>query len=403
VTSTDRTSVPFLDGVRVLDVTGALAGPYCTTVLSDLGAEVIKVEPPDGDGMRRRVLGERRLPLPFDMIHRNKRSVALDLKQPEGASLLRRLAGTAHVFVENFRPGALAALQLGYEQLAPECPDLVYCSISGFGQTGPMRDAKGVDLLAQAYGGLMSVTGSPEGELAKAGFPIGDLGSGMWACIGILAALLRARSGGGGAYIDVSLAETIAGWSLWEAAEYAATGEVPAPLGTAHRLAAPYEAFRCSDGESLALAAVNRQWPPLCEILGVPELLDDPRFGSESDRYLHREELAGLLQARFDTAPRDHWIPLLRARGIPAGPVNRIDQVIHDEHYRERKLFVSDEEGLGEPLLVSAPIVAAGAPRIRRRAPACGEDTMSLLRELGLGDAEIEGLVEARVVSTGSS
>ncbi|MGE3619912.1 MAG: CaiB/BaiF CoA transferase family protein, partial [Acidimicrobiia bacterium] len=188
---------PFLEGVRVLDITLALAGPYCTTVLSDLGAEVVKVEPVAGESMRRRSLSESAEALPFAMLHRNKGSLAVDLKAPEGRDLLRRLAGRVDVLVQNFRAGAMDRLGLGYDDLSALNPDLVYCSISGFGQSGPLRDVKGIDLIAQAYGGLMSVTGTEDGELAKAGFAVGDIGAGMWGAIGVLAALHRVRAGGG--------------------------------------------------------------------------------------------------------------------------------------------------------------------------------------------------------------
>ncbi|MGE3620794.1 MAG: CaiB/BaiF CoA transferase family protein [Acidimicrobiia bacterium] len=393
-----RAARPFLDGVRVLDVTGALAGPYATTILSDLGAEVIKVEPVDGDSLRRRTLGEAG-PLPFDMIHRNKRSLAVDLKSPQGAELVRRLARTCDVLVENFRPGAMAGLGLAYRDLAPDCPDLVYCSISGFGQDGPMRDAKGIDLVAQAYAGLMSVTGADADHLAKAGFPVGDLGSAMWGVIGVLAALQRARQGGGGAYIDVSLADAIVAWSLWEVADYVATGEVPRPLGTAHRLAAPYQAFPCGDGQTLVIGAVDRRWAELCGMLGVPELADDPRFSSEYLRFRNHVELAAELSVGFARAGRDAWIERLRSAGIPCGPVNGIDEVVADEQFGVRGMFVRRPEDLGQPVLVNTPIVADGAPRITRRAPRAGEDTRALLGDLGLADDEIDALVAAGVVT----
>ena len=388
---------PFLKGVRVLDVTGALAGPYCTTILSDLGAEVLKVEPVSGDGMRARRMGPGRRSLPFDLIHRDKSSLAVDLKAPEGVDIVRSLARRSDVLVENFRAGAMARLGLGYEDLRPDCPDLVYCSISGFGQFGPMREAKGIDLIAQAYSGLMSVTGSTDGQLAKAGFPVSDLGSGMWGAIGVLAALLRARAGGGGAYVDVALADSVAAWSLWEVADYVATGVAPAPLGTAHRLAAPYEAFTCSDGATLVLGAVDRAWEALCAVLGV-DLSGDARFATEYERFVHRESLAAILQARFSTATRDHWMEALRAAGVPCGPVNGIGDVLTDEQFAERGLFVHDEDRFGQPTIVNTPIVADGAPRARGPAPVLGSDTAAVLAGLGYDDERIAALVEAGVV-----
>jgi crotonobetainyl-CoA:carnitine CoA-transferase CaiB-like acyl-CoA transferase len=395
-TAADRPA--FLQGVRVLDVTGALAGPYCTTILSDLGAAVLKVEPVAGDSMRARRMGPKGLPVPFDLIHRDKSSLAVDLKSPEGRDIVRALARRSDVLVENFRAGAMAKLGLGYDNLQAECPDLVYCSISGFGQFGPMRDAKGVDLIAQAYSGLMSVTGSADGQLAKAGFPVGDLGGGMWAAIGVLAGLLRARAGGGGTHIDVALTDSIAAWSLWEVADFVATGTPPAPLGTAHRLAAPYEAFRCSDERTLVIGAVDRAWKRLCQVLDL-DLDDDPRFASEYERFLHRAALADIIQTRFATAPRDTWMELLHAAGVPCGPVNDIGDILADEQFAARGMFVHDEERHGEPTIVNTPIVADGAPRACGPAPELGQQTEAVLAELGYDAARVSALARAGIVA----
>ena len=387
----------FLDGVRLLEITGALAGPYCTTILSDLGAEVIKVEPVGGDSLRRRLVGEGQASLPFDLVHRGKRSLAVDIKSDTGQRIVRDLAARVDVLVENFRVGALAKQGLSYDDLKADCPDLVYCSISGFGQYGPMRDAKGVDLIAQAYGGLLSVTGSADGRLAKAGFPIADLGSGMWGAIGVLAALQRVRAGHGGAYIDVSLADTIAGWSVWEVADYLGSGEDPGPLGTAHRLAAPYQAFGCRDAQLLVIGGTDRSWLPLCRVLGI-DLSGDERFATEYTRFVHRDELAAILQERFDTEVRDVWIAWLREVGVPCGPVNSIDQVLTDPQFAARNLFPGDPDRFGQERIVNTPLVADGAPRARSKAPKIGADTRALLGELGMGEDEIARLVEAGVI-----
>lgn len=392
----------FLEGVRLLDITGALAGPYCTTILGDLGAEVIKVEPVDGDALRRRLVGAQRIPLPFDLVHRGKRSLAVDIRSEEGQRVVRGLAKKADVLVENFRVGALAKQGLGYDDLKDDCPDLVYCSISGFGQHGPMRDAKGVDLIAQAYGGLLSVTGVANGRLAKAGYPVADLGAGMWGAIGVLAALQRVRAGLGGAYIDVSLADTIAGWSVWEVADYLGSGEEPGPLGTAHRLAAPYQAFGCSDGQLLVIGGTDRSWLPLCGVLGI-DLTGDERFATEYERFVHRDELSSILQQRFDTDARDAWITRLREAGVPCGPVNSIGQILNDPQYASRNLFPHDPERFGQERMVNTPVVSDGAPRARARAPRAGADSLELLFELGLGEDEIARLVQAGVIGIDAS
>jgi crotonobetainyl-CoA:carnitine CoA-transferase CaiB-like acyl-CoA transferase len=388
----------FLDGVRVLDVTGALAGPYCTTILSDLGADVIKIEAVRGDTMRQRRLGPDRLSLPFDMVHRGKGSLAVNLKSQQGCDIVKKLASRSDVLVENFRAGAMNDLGLGYSDLRDDCPDLVYCSISGFGQFGPMRDAKGVDLIAQAYSGLMSVTGTDDGQLAKAGFPLSDLGSAMWAAIGVLGALLRARGGGGGAYIDVALADSVAAWSVWEVADYVATGEVPGPLGTAHRLAAPYQAFDCADGQTLVIGAVDRAWPALCAALQL-DLSGDTRFATEYERFRHRRVLADILQKQFSKAGRDDWIDKLRLAGIPCGPVNSIDQVVTDPQFEARGMFPHDPERHGQATIVNTPIIADGVPRARGKAPRLGESTSEVLSELGYNEEQIEDLHRHGVIA----
>jgi CoA:oxalate CoA-transferase len=396
--SGDRPRGPhFLSGVRVLDITGALAGPYCTTILSDLGADVIKIEPIDGDSLRRRLVGPEQRPLPFDLIHRNKRSLAVNIKSGRGQDIVKALAARSDVLVENFRVGAIAGQGLSYDDLKQVNPDLVYCSISGFGQFGPMRDAKGLDLIAQAYGGLMSVTGSANGELAKAGYTMGDLGTGMWGAIGVLAALVRVRAGLGGSFIDVSLADTVAGWSMWEVADFVGTGQIPGPLGTAHRLVAPYEAFTCGDDQPLVIGVTGRAWQDLCRVLGV-DLAGDPRFDTEYSRFVHRQELAAILQARFSTASRDVWIDRLRDAGIACGPVNNIAQMLADKQYGVRGMFPSDQERFGHSRIVNTPLIADGAPRAHRRAPRVGENSVTLLTELGLSDADIQGLTQDRVI-----
>jgi crotonobetainyl-CoA:carnitine CoA-transferase CaiB-like acyl-CoA transferase len=388
----------FLEGVRVLDVTAALAGPYCTTILSDLGADVVKVEPLAGDPMRARMGDGSGLSLPFATIHRNKRSLAVDLKSEDGRNLVARLAERSDVLVENFRPGAMQKLRLGYDDLRSSCPDLVYCSISGFGQTGPKQHLKGLDLISQAYGGLMSVTGSTDGTIAKAGYPVSDLGSGMWAAIGILGALLRAQAGLGGAYVDVALSDTIASWSVWEVSEFVATGEVPGPLGTAHRLAAPYQGFECKDGATLVLGAVDRLWPRLLELLGLVGLDEDARFASEYDRFKNREALAEVLGERFKTASRDEWVERLVAIGIPCGPVKTIDEIVVDEQFQARGMFVHDSDRLGYDTLVNTPVISDGAPRIRERAPRLGENTVEILTDAGYDQDAIHQLINNNVI-----
>jgi crotonobetainyl-CoA:carnitine CoA-transferase CaiB-like acyl-CoA transferase len=390
-----------LEGVRVLDVTEALAGPYCTAILSDLGAEVVKVERVDGDPMRRRRATGDGVSVPFEMIQRGKHSIALDFRQPEGAEALLRLAGSFDVMIENFRPGVLRKYGLDAPRVLERHPSLVYCSISGFGQTGPLRDEKGVDLVAQGFAGLMSVTGFAEKGPAKAGYPIGDLGSAMWAAIGITAALHRRTASGEGCAIDVSLSDAIAAWSLWEVADYQMSGRVPEALGTAHRLTAPYQAFPCRDGRWITMAGLDRQWPDLCRLLEVEHLLEEPRFTTEYSRFEHRDDLAAALESRFLTRDRDDWIEALRAIGIPCGPVHDMATMLEEPQFEERGMFVDMKVGDASLRLVNTPIVADGVPRVRTSAPSIGADTISYLTEVGYSKEEIEALATARVVGIG--
>jgi crotonobetainyl-CoA:carnitine CoA-transferase CaiB-like acyl-CoA transferase len=389
----------FLSGVRVVELTTALAGPYATTILADLGAEVIKVEGIDGDSMRQRRGAPEEISLPFAMIHRNKSSLAVDLKDPRGREAARRVIDTADVLVENFRPGVVARLGLDYEAVKATNPAIVYCSVSGFGQTGPLSPLGGVDLIAQGFGGLMSVTGFSAAEPAKAGYPVSDFGTGMWGAIGVLAALARKAVTGQGAYIDVSLAECVASWSLWEVADWQARGEVPEPLGTAHRLAAPYQGFACKDGRFVNVAATGQRWGEFCEVTGAPQLRDDPRFANEVLRYSNRLVLAELLGRQFALRDRDEWIKLLRDAKIPCGPINSIPEMLADEHLAVRQLFEKVRLGEQDATVVRTPVVAAGAPRVVRQPPELGADTRALLGEAGYADDEIAGLARDAVIA----
>lgn len=398
-TGTDQSAAAFLSGIRVVELTTALAGPYATTILADLGAEVIKVEGTDGDPMRRRRGAGSAVSLPFAMIHRNKSSLAVDLKNPRGQEIARRVIDTADVLVENFRPGVVARLRLDYDTVRQTNPGIVYCSVSGFGQSGPLSPLGGVDLIAQGFGGLMSVTGFSAGEPAKAGYPVSDFGTGMWGAIGVLAALARRAATGEGAHIDVSLAECVASWSLWEVADWQARGEVPAPLGTAHRLAAPYQGFACKDGRFINVAATGQRWGEFCAAVGAPQLRGDPRFADEVLRYANRLDLAELLGRQFALRDRDEWIKLLRDAKIPCGPINTIPEMLADEHLAARRLFAQLRLGDQDATVVRTPVVADGAPRVVRQPPELGADTRALLSEAGYADGDIAGLARDAVIA----
>jgi formyl-CoA transferase len=389
-----------LDGLRVLDQTQVMAGPFCTMLLADMGADVVKIEPPDGEHTRRERELAPGVSASFLAVNRNKRALTLDLKQPDGVEVLRRLARTADVLVENYRPGVATRLGVDYERLAAVNPRLIYCSISGFGRTGPYAARGGFDLIAQGMSGIMSATGSDGGPPVKVGVPITDLGAGLFAVVGILAALRARHRTGRGQLVDTSLFEAGVALSQWEATQYWYTGEVPRGLGTAHRLNAPYQAFQASDGHVTVGAANENLWPRFARLLGLDHLIDDPRFRSVADRVRHRAELEPLIERVTSTQPRAHWLRECEAAGIPAGPISTVPEALADPHARARGMVQELPHGeLGTVKTLGNPVkMSSTPPRLRTAAPALGADTGAILRELGYADAEIEALRARRVV-----
>lgn len=376
-----------LDGLRVLDLTQVMAGPFCTMLLADLGADVIKIENPrSGDQTRRSwgyaVHGEDSRA--FLALNRNKRSVCLDLKLPDDLASFRRLVETADVVVENFRPGVTRRLGVDYETLAAINPRLIYASVSGFGQTGPYADRPGYDLIAQAMSGVMSITGTPDGTPVKCGLPVGDLGAGMFCALGIVSAVHARTRTGEGQYVETSLFEAALAMSVWESTEYWATGQVPQPLGSANRMSAPYQALRTKDGY-LTLGANNeRLWQRLCSALEVSGLLTDPRFVTNTDRMAHRDELAAELEERLATAGTDEWVALLLDAGVPAGPIRNYQEVLDDDpHVRARGMVQEvDHPVEGRVRVLGSPVRMSRTPaRIRRHPPLLGEHTDEVLGE----------------------
>ncbi len=390
---------PPLEGRLVVDLTENLAGPFCTMILADMGAEVVKVERPHGGDESRRfppfVHGEG---AGYLTLHRGKKSIVLDLKDPRGRDAFRRLVGRADVLVEAYRPGTLDRLGLGPAALRREHPRLIVCSLSGFGQTGPYRERGGYDLIAQAMGGLMSVTGEPGGPPLKCGYPVTDMGCGMWAAIGILLALLARERTGEGQGVDTSLFEAPVAWSVWHAARYFATGEVVGPLGSAHPSSAPYQAFQGADGQWFVLSAAPQHlWDRLCELIERPDLAADPRFGSNADRVTHREAIAAELEPVFRRRAAADWLAVLETAGIPAGPVNRLDQLFADPHLRSREMVVElAHPTVGRHRVLGIPVKLSATPgAIRGPAPRLGEHTEEVLRGLGYSADDARALHEA--------
>jgi crotonobetainyl-CoA:carnitine CoA-transferase CaiB-like acyl-CoA transferase len=391
-----------LEGMRVLDVSQVMAGPYCCLLLADMGADVIKVEKPDGGDDSRRMgppflNGESAA---FLAINRNKRSIALNLKQAEGKAIFRRLAAKADVLVENFRPGTLESLGLGYAALSADHPELIYCSISGFGQTGPYRERGGFDLVAQGMSGLMSITGHPNQPPVKVGVPITDLNAGMLAAYGVLCAYIHRLRTGRGQFVDTSLLEGGIAFTFWESAMYFATGAVPLPMGSAHRLSAPYQSFRTADGYINVGAANQSNWEKLARVIERADLLDDARFKDNPSRTVHAVELAAKLERTFRTRPAAEWLDRLEGAGIPAGPIYDMAQVYADPQTQARGMAVEIEHPVaGRIKNIGIPVKLSETPgAIRRPAPTLGQHTDQVLSELAFTSEDIAALRAARVV-----
>ena len=379
-----------LEGVRVVDFSQVMAGPFCAMLLGDLGADVIKVEPPAGDLSRS--MGGDRLRLrgtdhaPFLALNRNKRSIVMDLSTEKDRAVCLELLKTADVIVENFRPGVMRNLGIDYDTVARTNPRVVYASISGFGQTGPYADRPGFDLIAQGMSGVMSVTGEPDGAPVKCGVPIADLAAGLYASHAILAALLSRVTTGRGQYLDTSLFEAALGFSVWEATEFFATGEPPQAHGSAHRLSAPYQALRTADGHVTVAALNARQWQRLCTVIGRTDLISDARFATNGDRMAHLPALVDELESALSSASTAQWVERMLAGGVPAGPILDYQQVFADTHTRARNMVEEiDHPVEGRIRTLGFPVKLRETPaRVRRAPPQLGEHTEEVLRELGI-------------------
>ena len=389
-----------LAGIRVLEVGNYMAGPFCGMQLADLGAEVIKVEPPDGGDQVRSIAplldGEGSA---FVRLNRNKRSLALNLKSVEGKQVFRQLVGTADVVVENLRPGTMADLELGYDALRRLNPGLVYVAASGWGQDGPLSAQPGLDIMAQARSGLMSITGAPEGDPVKVGVPVCDLVCALYGALAAVSALYARRETGLGQLIDVSLLEAGVSLAIWEAGKFFATGEIPGPLGSAHQSNAPYQAFRSSDGWLTIGATTPRNWDAFCRVLGLERLLDDPRYADTSLRHRHRDTLIPVIETVIVSKPTASWLRVLEDAGVPCAPIERFNEVFNDPHLKARDYFWdAPHPTLGPVRQLGSPMRFSTTPVRRGKAgPLLGEDSSALLAELGYAPAEIEALFERRV------
>jgi formyl-CoA transferase len=385
---------PALDGLRVLDVTQVMAGPFCAMMLADLGASVVKVEPPAGDSSRQMPGAAGSDSPAFNAVNRGKRGIVLNLKNDEGRGVFAALARSSDIVVENYRPGVMTSLGLDHAALSAVNPRLIYAAISGYGQTGPQRRKGGFDLIAQGVAGIMSVTGEPGGPPVKAGIPVTDLGAALFALIGILAALEHRHRSGAGQLIDTSLVDAGVALSVWEATEYFSGIGVPAALGSAHRMNAPYQAIRCADGYITLGAANERLFRRLCAVLGRPGWGDEAALADNASRVKNREALAARIESITVTAPRAHWLALLEANDIPCGPINDYAQVFADPQVLAREMVVeTDHPALGHLRTLGSPIkMSATPPDVSRRAPQLGEHTDEVLAEAGFSVGEIAAL-----------
>ena len=395
-----------LTGVKVLELAQIMAGPTCGNLLADMGADVIKVEKiPGGDDSRRyaepQVNGESAA---FMMLNRNKRSIAINLKTPGGRAVLLRLVADADVLLENYRRGALDKLGVGYEALRTINPALIWCSISGYGLTGPYADKGGFDLIAQGVSGIMSITGEAGGAPVKAGPPLTDINAGILAALGIVSAYVHRLKTGQGQLVDTSLMEAGIQQTYWQSAIYFATGTSPAPTGSAHVLAAPYQAFPTRDGWINIGGANQANWERIATLVGAPELITDPRFATNSDRMANREELARLLAVHLKERSTEAWLAALDEAGIPAGPINDIGAMASDPQTLARDMVVEvDHPRAGRTRTIGLPIKFSETPGgVRGPAPMLGQHTRQILEQHGFSETEIALLVTEGAIELGS-
>jgi crotonobetainyl-CoA:carnitine CoA-transferase CaiB-like acyl-CoA transferase len=388
-----------LSGLRVLDVTQVMAGPFCATMLADMGADVIKIEPPAGDTSRKFKGAVGADSMAFNAVNRGKRGMVFNFKDPEARALFRKLVATADILIENYRPGVMKSFGLDYETISQEYPSLIYCSISGYGQTGPYAMKGGFDLVAQGMSGVMSVTGEPGGPPVKCGIPVTDLGAGLFAVVGILGALNHRHRTGEGQQIDTSLLEAGIGLSVWEATEYFTDGAIPQRLGSAHRLNAPYQAVRCSDGYVNVGGANEKNFQLFCAICGHPEWASLPEFANNTLRVKNRSALIEQIENVTINMTRAELLAKMDAAGVPGGSILDYAEVFQDPHVLAREMVQEVEHPtLGKLRALGSPIKFSKTPvNVKRVAPLMGQHTLEVLEGLGISADEI-----ARLRSSGA-
>ncbi|OWT60165.1 CaiB/BaiF CoA transferase family protein [Candidimonas nitroreducens] len=389
-----------LDGIRVVDFSKVLAGPLCTQYLADMGAEVVKVETVNGDDTRRWPPFRDGEGTVFLSANRNKRSLALDLKHERGREVVRRLIADADVVVESYGPGVAQRLGIDYEAVRELNPALVYCSISGFGRQGPMKDAKGYDVILQAFSGMMATTGEPDGSAARSPYSPIDQATGMHAAIGILSALIRRMRGGEGGLVEACLFDTSLGFLAYMSQSYWQRGTEPQRWGSAHESLCPYQAFDASDKPFLLGIANDALWQAFCRVAEAPALAADVRYAVNADRVSHRAEVLQAVQAILARRSRDEWLELLRGAGVPCAPIQTVGEMLAHPHTRECGMLQTCTAQDGQPLsMVAQPLRFDGRRNdIRRPPPRLGEHSREILAGLGYDGGEIEALLQAGTI-----
>ncbi len=391
-----------LAGLTVIDLSRALAGPFCATILADLGADVIKIEPsPDGEMVRGWGPFQDGISVYYLSIHRNKKSLVVNFRDPAGLELIRRLADRADILVENFKPGAMADMRLDYATLAARNPRLIFASITGFGTSGPYGGWPGVDQIAQGMSGLMSLTGQRETGPTRVGIPIGDVVGGMWAALGVQAAVIQRHATGRGQMVETSLLAGLIGLLTVQGQRQLSLGDTPGVAGNDHPVVCPYGMFEAKDGPFNMAAATEDMWVKLCKLLGMEDWISDPEYRDNAGRHRNRDAVKKRLNEKFATRGKMEWTLELVKLGLPAGPIFTLDQVFADQHVNETGIVEEiDHPTLGPLRLIANPVRMAGmgGRSVRSAPPLLGADSRSVLEQFGLRSDEIDALVAAKTV-----